>query len=234
MYEQPTYGYAQPQPVAGISSERRAQFITRTYTHLLAAILGFTAIEVAIFQSGLALPIAKAMLGVGWLLVLGGFMVGGWLFSSMAARAETRSMQYVALAGYVLIEAIIFVPLLVIAEINAPGAIGSAALLTLVGFGALTGIAMTTGKDFTFMGALLRWFGVGALLLIAGSVIFGFQLGMFFSFAMVMFAGATILYSTSKVLRTYPEDRYVSAALELFASVALMFWYILRIFASRR
>jgi FtsH-binding integral membrane protein len=234
MYEQ-TQGYAgYQQPVAAIDASRRATFITRTYTHLLAAIVLFTAIEVVLFQTGLALPIAQAMLGVGWLLVLGGFMVAGWLFSGMAARAQTRSTQYVALAGYVLAEAIIFVPLLVIAEINAPGAIGSAALLTLVGFGALTGIAMTTAKDFTFLGGILRWCGVAALLLIVGGVLFGFQLGMFFSFAMVVFAGATILYSTSKILRTYPEDRYVSAALELFASVALMFWYILRIFSSRR
>ncbi|HEV7589502.1 MAG TPA: Bax inhibitor-1 family protein [Longimicrobium sp.] len=232
MYEQ-TQGYAAPQPVIAIDATRRAQFITRTYTHLLAAIIGFTAVEVVLFQAGLALPIAQAMLGVGWLLVLGGFMVAGWLFSGMAARAQTRSAQYFALAGYVLAEAIIFVPLLVIADINAPGAITSAALLTLVGFGALTGIAMTTAKDFTFLGGILRWCGVAALLLIVGGVVFGFELGMFFSFAMVVFAGATILYSTSRILRTYPEDRYVSAALELFASVALMFWYILRIFSRR-
>ena len=233
MYEQ-TQGYAQvQQPVAAIDASRRAQFITRTYTHLLAAIIGFTAIEVVLFQTGLALPLAQAMVGVSWLLVLGGFMVAGWLFSGIAARAQTRSAQYFALAGYVVAEAIIFVPLLLIAEINAPGAIGSAALLTLVGFGALTGIAMTTAKDFTFLGGILRWAGVAALLFIVGGVVFGFELGMFFSFAMVVFAGATILYSTSKILRTYPEDRYVSAALELFASVALMFWYVLRIFSRR-
>ena len=232
MYEQ-TQGYASAPPVIGIDASRRAQFITRTYTHLLAAIVGFTAVEVVLFQTGLALPIAQAMLGMGWLLVLGGFMLAGWLFSSMAASAQTRPMQYLALAGYVVAEAIIFVPLLVIAEINAPGAITSAALLTLVGFGALTGIAMTTAKDFTFLGGMLRWVGVAALLLIVGGVVFGFQLGMFFSLAMVVFAGATILYSTSKIMRTYPEDRYVSAALELFASVALMFFYILRIFSRR-
>ena len=231
MYEQTQAYGAYQQPVGAIDTARRAQFITRTYAHLLAAIVGFTAIEVVIFQAGLALPIARAMLGVGWLLVLGGFMVAGWLFSSMAARAQSRSAQYAALAGYVLIEAIIFVPLLMVAEVNAPGAIRSAALLTLVGFGALTGIAMTSSKDFTFLGGILRWVGVSALLLIVGGVIFGFQLGMFFSFAMVVFAGATILYSTSRIMRTYPEDRYVSAALELFASVALMFWYILRIFS---
>lgn len=232
MYEEQTYdGYAQAEPVVGIASERRAQFVTRTYQHLLAAIVGFTAIEVAIFKSGLALPMAKAMLSTSWLLVLGGFMVAGWLFTGMAARAKTIGTQYVALAGYVVAEAIIFVPLLVLAEISAPGAIQSAALVTLLGFSLLTGIAMMSGKDFTFLGAFLRWLGVGAILLIVAGVVFGFELGTFFSVAMVVFAGATILYSTSKVLRTYPEDRYVSAALELFASVALMFWYVLRLFS---
>lgn len=232
MYEQ-SYGYAAPRPVIEVDAARRAQFVSRTYQHLLGAIVLFTAIEVLLFRSGIAFPMAQAMLGTSWLLVLGGFMVAGWLFSGIAARAQGKGAQYGALAGYVVAEAIIFVPILVIAEINAPGAIASAALLTLVGFGALTGIAMTTGRDFTFMGGILRWLGVSALLLIAGSVIFGFQLGMLFSFAMVVFAGATILYSTSKILRTYPEDRYVSASLELFASVALMFWYILRIFSRR-
>jgi FtsH-binding integral membrane protein len=234
MYEQQqAYGYAGPRPVAEIDSARRAQFVTRTYQHLFFAILGFVLVEMAIFQSGIAYPMAQAMLSTSWLLILGGFMVAGWVFSSIAARSGGKGAQYGALAGYVLVEAIIFVPLLVIAEINAPGAIASAGLLTLVGFGGLTGIAMSTGKDFSFMGAFLRWLGVAALMLIVGSVLFGFQLGMLFSFAMVVFAGATILFTTSRILRTYPEDRYVSAALELFASVALMFWYILRIFSRR-
>jgi FtsH-binding integral membrane protein len=225
--------YSSVVAAGALETSRRAQFIIRTYQHLLGAIVAFTGIEVVLFKSGLALPIAQGMLSVGWLLVLGAFMVAGWLFSGMAARAQGKPLQYVALAGYVVAEALIFVPLLVIAEINAPGAIGSAALLTLVGFGALTGIAMTTAKDFTFMGGILRWCGVAALLLIVGSLVFGFQLGMLFSFAMVVFAGFAILYRTSRVLRTYPEDRYVSASLELFASVALMFWYVLRIFSRR-
>jgi FtsH-binding integral membrane protein len=35
-------------------------------------------------------------------------------------------------------------------------------------------------------------------------------------------------------LLAYPEDRYVAASLELFASVALLFWYLLRLYLSRR
>ena len=45
--------------------------------------------------------------------------------------------------------------------------------------------------------------------------------------------GAAILYDTSNVIHHYPEDRYVGAALQLFASVALLFWYVLQIFLAR-
>ena len=44
--------------------------------------------------------------------------------------------------------------------------------------------------------------------------LFGFELGVFFSVAMVAFAGAAILYDTSNVLHHYPEDRAVGAALD--------------------
>ena len=73
-----------------------------------------------------------------------------------------------------------------------------------------------------------------ALILVVAGAIFGFQLGPFFSVAMVALAGGAILYDTSNVLHHYPENRYVAAALQLFASVALMFWYVLRLFLSSR
>ena len=70
-------------------------------------------------------------------------------------------------------------------------------------------------------------------MLIIAAMIFGFELGVFFSVAMVFFAGALILYETSNVLLHYPEDKHVAASLQLFASLALMFWYVLRIFMNR-
>jgi FtsH-binding integral membrane protein len=219
--------------VSGLDATRRSAFISRTYQHLLVAILGFAAVETFFFQTGLAYPMAQAMLGVSWLLVIGGLMVVGWLFSGIAARSESKAAQYGALVGYVVAEAVFFVPLLVIAEISAPGAISSAAVATLVGFAGLTLVAMYSGKDFTFLGGALRWMGVSALVLIVCGVLFGFELGTFFSVAMVVFAGLAILYETSKVLNTYAEDRYVAASLALFASVALLFWYVLRIFSRR-
>jgi FtsH-binding integral membrane protein len=103
-----------------------------------------------------------------------------------------------------------------------------------MGFVGLTAVAFSTRKDFSFLGAMLRWAGILAIVLIVASILFGFQLGTFFSVAMVAFAGAAVLYDTSNVLHHYPEDRYVGAALALFASIALMFWYVLRIFLGAR
>jgi uncharacterized protein len=219
---------------AGSAIESRARFITRTYNTLFLAISGFAGIEVALFKSGMAESIARVLLGGSWLLVLGGFMIVSWFGSRVAARSESQGAQIAALSAYVLAQAIVFVPLLYIADAHAPGAIQSAALVTIVGFAGLTAIAWQTKKDFSFLGGLLRWGGILALVLIVASVIFGFELGTFFSVAMVGFAGAAILYDTSNVLREYPEDRYISAALQLFSSVALMFWYVLRIFMGRR
>ncbi len=150
-----------------------------------------------------------------------------------AFSAQSLGAQYAALAGFVVAEAIIFVPLLHMAQRVAEGVIQSAALVTLLGFAGLTAVAFVTRKDFSFLGGLLRWGFIIALVLIVAGVLFGFHLGTFFSVAMVALAGAAILYDTSNVLHHFPEDRYVGAALQLFASVALMFWYVLRIFMSR-
>lgn len=222
------------QSVSQLDVGARATFITRTYTHLFGAIAAFTLIEVALFQSGLAERLASAMLGTSWLLVLGGFVLVSWIASRAAHSARTLAVQYLALVGFVVAEALVFVPLLWIAFAYAPGAIQSAAVVTLGGFAGLTFIAFWTRKDFSFLGAVLRWVGLGALAMIVAGVFFGFQLGTWFSVGMVVFAGAAILYDTSNVLLHFPEDRYVGAALQLFSSVALLFWYVLRIFIGSR
>jgi FtsH-binding integral membrane protein len=223
------YGYI-PQAIHPELADARSRFVARTYTHLLGAILAFTGIEIYLFQSGLAATIAQAMLGTSWLLVLGGFVVVSWLASRVARTVRSAPAQYAALGVYVVAEALIFVPLLYIANAAAPGVIRSAAAVTLFGFAGLTAVALITRKDFSFLRSLLMWGGIIALVLIVAGSLFGFQLGTYFSVAMVALAGASILYDTSNVIHHFPEDRYVAAALQLFASVALMFWYVLRLF----
>ncbi len=220
------------QPVAAIGVDARASFINRTYNHLMGAIVLFTLIEVGLFQSGFAESIARVLLGGSWLLVLGAFMLVSWFASRVSLTSESKGAQYAALGGFVVAESIIFVPMLWLADQSAPGAIQSAAVVTLVGFAGLTAVAFVTRKDFSFLRGMLMWGGVVAMLAIVGGILFGFELGTWFSVAMIGFAGAAILYDTSNVLHHFPEDRYVGAALQLFASVALMFWYVLRLFMS--
>ena len=217
------------------AATERGVFIMRVYGHLLGAIALFTLIEVYLFKTGMAESITRALLGVNWLLVLGGFMLAGWLARGLASRAGGLGTQYAGLLLYVLAQAIIFTPMLYIADSYAGGGvIRSAAVVTLAGFVGLTAVVFYTRKDFSFLGAMLRWAGVVALVAIAAAVLFGFELGTWFSVAMIALAGGAILFDTSNILRYWPNDRYVGAALELFASVALMFWYVLRLFMGRR
>ena len=220
--------------MAGVAVESRADFILRTYLHLLGAIILFVITEVVFFTTGIALGFTEFVSGTSWLMILGGFMLVGWLATRTAQSSASLPAQYFALIGYVIAHALLFTPLLYIAQDRAGGGvIESAALVTLIGFAALTGVVFVTRKDFSFLGAALKWGGVVALVLIIAGVFFGFELGTFFSVGMVALAGGAILYETSGIMRDYPEDRYVAAALSLFASIALMFWYILRLFMRR-
>jgi FtsH-binding integral membrane protein len=229
---QPTFGASGYGQGATSAIDRRSQFIVRTYNHLFGAIVAFTAIEFALFTSGVAASIAQAMMSTNWLFVLGAFMLVSWGATRVANTATSRPAQYAGLAAYVVLEALIFVPLLYVANYAAPGAIQSAGIITMLGFAGLTGVAFVTRKDFSFLRGAIMFGGILALVAVIGGAIFGFQLGTFFSVAMVGLAGAAILYDTSNVLHHYPEDRYVGAALQLFASVALMFWYVLRLVMS--
>lgn len=228
-----------PYTVAQAPASERAMFIRRTYAHLAGAIAGFIGVEFALLQSSLG----EAMLQFigankyGWLMLLGGFMIAGWLARSLAEKVESIPMQYLGLALYVTAEAVIFLPILYIAaNFCGPNVIPMAGLLTALLFGGLTMIVFTTRKDFSFLGSILQIAGFVAIGLIIAGTVFGFNLGLLFSGVMVAIASAAILYDTSKVLHHYRPNQHVAASLALFASVALLFFYILRIimaFAGR-
>jgi len=215
--------------------DARATFIARTYTHLFVAILAFVGVIAALFQTSIPQTMLTFLAGGGyrWLLFLGGFMVVGMLASRTAFMAKSKGAQYLALAGYVVAEAFIFLPLLYMAHHYAGGGvIQSAALVTLLGFAGLTAVVMVTRKDFSFLRGIVLYGGILAGVTILAAILFGLSLGTWFSIAMVGLAGASILWSTSNVLHHYPEDKYVAASLSLFASIALMFWYVLQLFLA--
>ena len=219
--------------VAQARPSDRAKFIRQTYTHLAGAVGAFILVEFILFQTGIAEVLTNFVFGsrFAWFAILGGFSLLGWMSRGLVAKADSIETQYAGLGIYVVGEALIFAPLLYIATYYAGDAnvIPSATILTLLLFGGLTTVAFTTRKDFSFLGSILRIGSFIALGLIVCSILFGFSLGLLFSVVMVVFASVAILYSTSNIIHRYAPHQYVAASLELFASVALLFYYIVRI-----
>jgi len=211
------------------------QFIKKTYSHLFGAILAFVVLETILFQSGIAYAIARSILSVSWLWVLAVYMIVSWLASHFALSQKSISKQYLGLITFIAAEAIIFTPLLYIAQRKSGIEIlGYAGAITLLAFSGLTWLVLDTKKDFSFLEMTLKWGGICALVIIIAGVLFSFELGLFFAIAMVAFSGLAILYDTSKILHHFDEDQYVAAALHLFSSVGLMFWYVIQILMSKK
>ena len=230
--------YSQIHAAVDAAADERGRFIRRTYGHLAAAILLFVVLEYVLLQMPFTPKLVGMMVGssMGWLVVLGLFMGVGFIADKWARSDTSPGVQYLGLALYVTAQAIIFLPLLFVATfvMKDPSLIPSAGLLTLTLFAGLTGTVFITRKDFSFMRGALTVAGFVAIGLVVASAIFGFSLGIIFSVCMVGLAGGYILYYTSEIMRTYRTDQHVAASLALFAAVALMFWYILRIFIAMR
>jgi hypothetical protein len=210
-----------------------ATFLRKTYFHLLGAVAAFVGLELVLFQSGIAAMLAPIMLS-NWLIVLGGFMVLGFVTNYFTRQESSPAMQYVEMAITIALQALIFIPLLVYAVYFTDVSVLSSALtVTLIIFGAMTALVVYTGKSFSFLGPFLGVIGIAALLAIVGSVLFSVTLGFYFSLAMVVFAAGVVLYQTSKIVHDYGPGQHVAAATGLFASVALLFYYVLTTFISR-
>ena len=218
---------------SGMNTTARASFISKTYGHLFGAVAALIGIEYFLMNNDAAISFAQKMMG-SWMLVLGAFMVVSWIASLFAHKVENKPLQYVGLGIYVAAEAIILLPLLLIAQqMTGDGQlIFNAAMITISSFAALTAIVFITRKNFSFLGSLVMYGGFLAFGLIACSFLFGLTLGIWFSVGMVGLMGICILYTTSNILHEYHEEMYVGAALALFASLATLFWYILQLVIS--
>lgn len=211
--------------------DARMAFIRRTYLHVTGAVLAFAALSAGFQAAGIGEAIYRWAVGGkwSWLLLIGAFALVGWMVRGLARSTSSVGLQYAGLAGYVLIEGVIFSPMIFRASQMGGHVLPTAAGLTLLAFGGLSAFVITTKKDFTFLGPILAIAGLVALGTIIVGMIFGFNLGIWFSAAMILLAVGSILYDTSKIVHQYRTDQHVSAALELFASVALLFWYVLQL-----
>ncbi|WP_332452856.1 Bax inhibitor-1 family protein [Chryseobacterium aquaticum] len=212
----------------------KASFYKKTYLHVAFAILAFIGVETFLLNTVPA-ELIYMMLAqkYAWLLIIGVF----WLASILASKwslSQSKSTQYFGLGFYVVLEAVIFLPLIYIAVLQSGGqVIFQAATLTIAMFAGISAVAFTSKRDFSFLRNIIVIGGFLSLGLIVGGIAFGFNLGLWFSVGMVILASATILYQTSKLKDSYTTDQYVGASLQLFASIMLLFWYILSILNRR-
>jgi FtsH-binding integral membrane protein len=217
-------------------ADERTDFIVRTYLHLAGAVALFVALEAVLLNVSGVENLVGLMIGnrLSWLVVLGLFMLVSFVADRWARSATSVPIQYLGLTLYVVAEAVIFVPILFIAQRIDPQIITSAALATLGLFGLLTVTVFVTRKDFSFLRGILVFGGLAAIALIVLAIFFHFALGPIFTYAMIALACGYILYDTSNVLHHYRIGQHVAAALALFAAVALLFWYLVQLYMSRR
>lgn len=215
---------------------QKAEFYKKTYLHVGLAILAFAGLEyLLLFNIPEEYIIAMVANRITWLFILGLF----WLGSTLANKwtlSQSKNVQYFGLLFFIILEAVIFLPLIYMAVVYTNGieVLQQAAIMTGMLFAGLTVLAFFSNKDFSFLKNVIIIGGFIALGLIAVAAIFGFNLGLWFSLGMVVLASASILYETQKLKDTYTPNQYVGASLQLFASIMLLFWYILRILSSRK
>lgn len=231
--------FAPTQPVATLDAEERGAFVVRVYSHLLLAVGAFVAFETVLFAMGAAEAMYDFLVSASsaWLLILGAFMVVQWMATSAAHNLENESIQYAGLFGMAAGQALIFAPFLYLVfndPSNGSTTVAAAAAITALGFAGLTVVAFVTRKDLSFLRPMLMWGGIAALVLILASVLFGLSLGIWFSVAMIALAGGSILYQTQQIMARYPSHAHVGAAVQLFASVMMLFWYVLRLVSQLR
>ncbi len=220
-------------PMTAYSStmDARMVFIRKTYAHLAGAVALFVLLTAVFYEGGLGISILQLMgtSRFAWFLILGGFMAAGYLAQGLARSNRSIALQYAGLGLYAVAEAVIFSPMIAIAAKVAPGVLPQATLVTLATFTGLTAYGLLSKHDFSFLGPVLSIVGFASIGLIVAGLLFGFGMGLWFSVLMVLFASGAVVYSTNNILRVYPTDQYVAASLDLFAAVALLFWYVLRI-----
>ncbi|WP_237229033.1 Bax inhibitor-1 family protein [Rubinisphaera sp. JC750] len=213
--------------------DERAAFIRNTYAHLAGAIAVFAGLlYVFVNTPAIAEPLVRMMMGGQWWIIFAGFIAASWLGDWWANRSTSLTTQYAGLMIYTVAEAVIFVPIVYAVSMfmGQPELITQAALLTLITFGGLTAFVMFTGADFSFLRGFLMLASLAAFgVIIAGMFFGGFHLGLWFTVAMLGLSAGYILYDTSNIMHHYRTDQHVAASLALFASVALMFWYMIQL-----
>jgi len=243
--------------VATLGVSDRVSFLRKTYAHLGIALLAFAAITGGLirFAPSVSWGFSKWALGgrFTWFIVLGLFMVVGYVAERLARSETSRGLQYFGLGLAVVAESFLLQPMIWLLMLKfgvydkasipaffvggaSPPMNGLAAeilvqaiVITLAIFIGLTLIVFITKKDFSFMRGALMLCSFAAMGVIMASLLFGFHLGAIFSGLVILLMAGYILFQTSVIMKDFPPTAFVAAALMLFSTIATLFWYVLRL-----
>ena len=236
--------------VADAPAADRAAFFRRTYGLVAIGFAAFAALLAIFFvgfdqRSGIAFALFAGLgsmissLG-GWsiLLVMLAFWGATTVAQSLAFNRASRGAQYAGLGLYVLLEALIFVPLIgyviLSTKGNASTVLVPAGIVTAGMIAGLTALVFMTNLDFSFLKVAIILGSFAALAIVLVAAIAGLSLGAWFSIAMIVLMATVILYQTNEIKNTLETDQHVAAAFILFSSFVTLLFYVIRFFAGGR
>ena len=201
--------------------DERIDFLGKTYG-MLALTVAAGSLG-AFFSMGLAFPYEHP-----WIMLA--LMIGG-IFGVQALR-HVRGINLAALLGFGALTGMAISPLVGFVAAKSGSLVAEAFLTAAAAFVGLSIYVFVSRRDFSF----LKGFVVTGLI---GLIVLGLLNYFFFESGTVALASAAIgvllfsafiLYDTSNVLRTYPNDEHIAAALTLYLDVFLLFENLLYLF----
>jgi len=201
--------------------DSRIAFLGKTYGMLALCIAAGSA--GAYMSMGLAFPYEHPFMML--------FIMIGGIFAVQAVR-HVSGLNLAALLGFGAITGMAVAPLVGIVAAKSPMLVTQAFMTTAVAFVSLTAYTFISRRDFSFLKGFV-WTGLIAMIVLGLSNFFFFAsplLALTLSGAGVLLFSAFILFDTSSILRDYPNEEYIAAALTLYLDVFLLFEHILNLF----
>ncbi len=217
----------------GLDAVRRSSFLSKVMMFFGLALLVSAAGTFTGFQYLAPLFIENP--GLMWIF----FAVELILVFTARWWSRNRPLNYFLFLTFAFVTGVTIVPLLasIILEFGGPGIIIKALLATTFTFTATAIVGAVSQQSFSGLRGFLT---IGLIGMIVVSLIGIFvpwdnTFEMIFSgIGVLLFTGYT-LYDIQR-LKTFPQDRYIDAALQLYLDIFNLFLYILRLIAgiSRR
>lgn len=206
-------------------SATRAETIKKTYMLLGLSVAGALCGGYVGAQSD-----GLANLFTGWL---------GWILAMLllnliprvaVAARHNPVWGVTALLADGFVSGLVLAPILRIASLHAPGTIKIAMLMTLIVFGAITLLVMSSNRTFSAPRGLMLGISIS---IVAALVLNAFLdiglLGMLIAAGIGIFGVCILVYATSSVLHNPDADSPIPGALILFAGLFNVFVAILNI-----